>query len=195
MAGERELILKARAGDKDAFSELVKTYQERIFFTALRLMRNTEDAKEVTQDAFICAYRAIKGFRLRATFYTWIWRIALNLCYRRLKSATYRNRFRTFSMDAPIQTEGGNYLKDFASQSPGPYQEVLSRENVALIQKALVSLKPKFYQALVLFVLEGFSYQEIARIQHCSIGTVMSRLSRGRAQLEKILEKYGINLA
>ena len=75
MHNERQLILRLRAGDKEAFNELVKAYQNRIFFSALRLLRDSEDAKEVAQDTFVSAYQAIKGFRLRSSFYTWIYRI------------------------------------------------------------------------------------------------------------------------
>jgi RNA polymerase sigma-70 factor (ECF subfamily) len=185
---EKELILKIRAGDKQAFAELVKAYQSRIFFASLRLMRNAEDAKEITQDAFVCAYQAIKGFRLRSSFYTWIYRIALNLCYHRLRSAQYKIKLKTSTLDKPLETKEGELLKNFSSSTPSPYQNLITKEEIELIQRALVSLKRKFYQVVVLHDIEGLSYKEIARIQRCSLGTVMSRLSRARKQLAKILK-------
>ena len=193
MDDERQLILRVRGGDKEAFNELVKAYQHRIFFSALRLLRDSEDAKEIAQDTFVAAFKAIKGFRLRSSFYTWIYRIALNLCYHRLRSAKYRNKFKTLSLDAPVQTEEGSLAKDFSSSQPNPRQTLLAKENIEIIHKALVCLKPVFYQAVVLHDIEGLSYEIIAQIQHCSLGTVMSRLSRGRLKLAKRLKISGIN--
>lgn len=192
---ERQLILRARAGDKEAFGELVKLHQNRVYFLMLRLLKNSDDAKELAQEAFIAAYQAIRGFRLRSSFYTWIYRIALNLCYRRLRSAQYRVKLKTYSLDEPIEGKEGVFFKDIGSSLPSPSEELAIKEKAGIVQSALVSLKPVFYQAVVLRDLEGLSYNEIARIQHCSLGTVMSRLSRGRIQLADKLKKDGINLA
>lgn len=182
---ERELILKTRAGNREAFGELVKTYQQKIFFTTYRLLRNEEDAQDLTQEAFISAYQAIKGFRLRSGFYTWLYRIAINLCYHRLRSGQYKIKLKTKSLDE---------LVDLVSSEPAPDAVAVSEERKEIVRRALVSLKRKFYQAVVLYDLEGLSYKEIARIQHCSLGTVMSRLHRGRLQLAKQLRNLGINL-
>lgn len=194
-ADERQLILGARSGDKEAFGELVKLHQARIFFLCLRLTRNTEDAKELAQEAFISAYQAIKGFRLRSSFYTWIYRIALNLCYRRLRSAQYRVKLKSYSLDEPAEGKDSVFLKEISSSLPNPSEEFAEKEKAEIIRSALGSLGRAFYQAVVLRDLEGLSYEEIAKIQHCSLGTVMSRLYRGRIQLADKLKKSGINLA
>lgn len=173
---ERELILKVSSGDKEAFGELVKIHQKKIFISVWRFFKNDEDAKELTQDAFISAYQAIKGFRLRSSFYTWIYRIAINLCYHRLKSRQYKTGLKTQS------------LKEyFPSLEPSPSQSLAAKEQEAFLRQALVSLKKERYEAIVLHDLEGFSYKEIAKMQNCSLGTVMSRLYRGRLELAKIL--------
>lgn len=194
MENERQLILRARRGDKGAFGELVKAHQNKVYFLILRLVRNSEDARELAQEAFISAYQAIKGFRLRSSFYTWIYRIALNLSYRRLKSAQQRNKLKTSSLDEPVEGKEGAFLKNVSSSAPDPSDDFIAKERREIIQKALLSLRPAFYQAVVLFDIEGLSYKEIAQIQHCSMGTIMSRLSRGRAQLADRLKKMGINL-
>jgi len=195
MVNEQELILRARRGNRQAFAELVKAYQQRIFLTVLRLIGNEEEAKELTQDAFISAYQAIKGFRLHSGFYTWLYRIALNLSYHRLRSSQFKLIRKTKSLEEPISPEEGKLIKDFTpSQTPDAYQTLVSEEERQLIRKALASLKKKFYSVIVLHDLEGLSYKEIAQIQHCSLGTVMSRLHRGRLQLAEKLKKLGINL-
>ena len=191
---EREIILKVRAGDKEAFGELVKSYQNRIFAAIYRLLRNYEEAAEVAQDTFVAAYQAIKGFRLRCSFYTWLYRIAINLCYHRLRSREYKIKLKTESLEEPIETEEGKLFKEAVSSQPNPSQELIIKEQEELLHQALATLKPKFFQVVILHDLEGLSYKEIAQILNCSLGTVMSRLHRARFQLAKKLKKLGINL-
>lgn len=182
---DRKLILRTRSGDKQAFDELVKLYQNKIFALCLRLSRNYEDAKDLTQDAFVNAYYAIKGFRLRSSFYTWLYRIAINLCYHRLKSRQYKINLKT----TPLE-------EDLPLPSPeNPRSNLITREKTELIHQAMLGVKQTFYQVLVLHDIEGLSYNEIAQIQNCSLGTVMSRLHRGRLQLAKNLKKSGIKPA
>jgi len=181
---EKDLILKVRSGDRSAYEQLVQAHQGRIFSAAYRLLRNYEDAAELTQDAFIAAYQAIKGFRLQSSFYTWIYRIVLNLCYHKLRSAKYRAGLKTQSLDEP-----------FASSSPSAPDILISREREEALRRSLASLKEPFYQVIVLHDLEGLSYKEIAAIANCSIGTVMSRLHRARLQLSEKVKKSGINSA
>lgn len=191
---ERQLILRTRRGDKEAFNELVKAYQQRLYFAIFRLVRNTEEAKDLTQDAFVAAYQAIKGFRLRSSFYTWIYRVAINLCYHHLRSRQYRIKLKTKSLQEPIESEEGEFLKNFASSEPDPYQVLASKEKTELIQRGLATLKRKFYQAVILHDLEGLSYKDIAKIQRCSLGTVMSRLYRSRLQLAKYFKIMRIDV-
>lgn len=191
---EKDLILRVRKGDREAFNELVSRYQNRIFITTSRLLRNYEDATEVTQDAFVSAYQAIKGFRLRSSFYTWLYRIAINLCYHRLRSNQYKIKLKTKSLQEPIEKEEGEFFKEAIASEPTPYQILITKEQKKLLHQALATLKPKFFQVIVLHDLEGFSYKQISQIQNCSLGTVMSRLHRARLQLARILKKLGINL-
>ncbi len=191
---DRELIRKVRAGQREAFNELVSRYQKRIFQAVYRLLRDYEDASELTQDAFILAYQAIKGFRLRSSFYTWLYRIALNLCYHRLRSSEYRIRSKNISLQEPVETENGQVFKAVVTSQSSPYQDLLTKEQAELIYQGIASLKRRFYEVLVLHDLEGLSYKELSQIQNCPIGTVMSRLHRARLQLAEKLKKLGIFL-
>lgn len=190
---EKELIIKTRKGDKEAFGELVRIYQKKVFFIVYRLIGNHEDALELTQDVFLAAFRAIKGFRLKSSFYTWIYRIAVNLAYRKLRSTTYKTALKTKSIEDSGADEDGCAFQIPAAGQSDPSQELLAKEEKEIIHRGLASLKRKFYQAVVLYDLEKLSYKEIAGIQRCSLGTVMSRLFRGRLQLAEILKKSGIN--
>lgn len=192
---DKELIRKIRRGEKQAFNELVNRYQKRIFRTVYKLLRNYEDASELTQDAFVLAYQAIKGFRLRSSFYTWLYRIAINLCYHRLRSSEYRIRLKTKSLQEPIETENGQIFKALVAPQADPYKNLLIREQIELIYQGIASLKRGFYEILVLHDLEGLSYKEISQIQNCPIGTVMSRLHRARLQLAEKLKNLGISLS
>ena len=178
MEEERDLIFKARSGDRSAYEQLVNEHQGRVFAAAYRLLRNYEDAAELAQDAFIAAYQAIKGFRLQSSFYTWIYRIVLNLCYHKLRSAKYKAGLKTRALE-----------ESFASKSPSASDVLISKEREESLRRALASLKEPFYQVIVLHDLEGLSYKEIAAIVNCSIGTVMSRLHRARLQLSEKLKK------
>lgn len=179
---ERELILKTRRGDKEAFGELVKLCQQRLFLTIYRLIGNYDDALELTQDAFIVAYQAVKGFRLRSSFYTWLYRIAINLAYHKLRSREYKFRLKNQPLLDPLNI----------SSWPNPRQSLFAKEQRETISQGLASLPAKFYQVIVLHDLEGLCYKEIAEIQHCSLGTVMSRLHRARLQLAQKLKVLGI---
>lgn len=190
---EKEIIIKVREGDKQAFNELVAGHQRRIFQSVYRFLRDYEDAREVTQDAFIRAYQAIKGFRLRCSFYTWVYRIAINLCYRRLRSKQHKIRLKTKPLEEPlISQEGNSFYSEVVSSQPDSCQILISKEQQELIKQALGKLKYKFYQVVVLHDIDNLSYKEIAQIQRCSLGTVMSRLYRARLKLAQYLRKMGI---
>lgn len=178
---------RCREGDREAFDQLVRQSQARIFNTAYRLLGNYEDARDATQDAFIRAYRAIKKFKGDASFYTWLYRIAINLCYKRLKSKHYRQRQWTVSLDEPILTKKGEVLRSIASHAISPREALERKETQQEIQSVINSLAKRYRTVIVLRDIEDLSYREIAQILRCSVGTVKSRLHRARSLLRERL--------
>ena len=177
---EVELIKKSQAGDLEAFNLLVETYQTVAYNLALRMLGNREAAQDATQEAFISAWRAIAKFR-GGNFKSWLLRIAANACrdhYRYLK------RRPSTSLDNLV-------LEPAASSQLSPDDEIQNLELGEHIRQGLNQLNQEQRLAIILFDIQGFSYEESAQIMGCSVGTVKSRLSRGRAQLRDYLIQQG----
>ena len=178
-ADDTRLVQAALGGDKDAFGGLVQRYQDRVFNTLLRVLGSREDAREVVQDAFVQALVKLDTFRGDAKFYTWLYRIAMNL------ALSHRRRRRpTDSLDA---------AKDYAGEEPVSHQptaaeEMIQRERASQLQQALLQLNDGHRQILVLRELESCSYETIAAILDMPVGTVRSRLFRARIQLKAQLQ-------
>lgn len=177
--GEAELIRRSQEGDLSAFNQLVETYQRGAYNIALRLLGNVDAAQDATQDAFLSAWRAIGKFR-GGSFKAWLWRIVTNACRDQLRSLRRRP---TTSLDA-LPIEPGN-----AAHSPEDYASRL--ELGEEIQKGLASLPLDQRLAVILCDIQGLSYEEIAQVTRTSLGTVKSRISRGRAQLRDYLVRQG----
>lgn len=169
---EGQLLNRARLGDREAFIELAEPYRDRLYATAYRLLGSREDAAEVCQEAFLRTFWKIAGFQGRSRFYTWLYRIALNLCYRRLE--TKRREVSEVNADPP----------DLA---PSPREQAIGRENAALVRRALSLLNPADFEILVLREFEQLSYEELAQRLGIPQGTVMSRLHRARSALARHL--------
>jgi len=179
-----ELVAMAQAGDRLAFSELVDRYHKRVYNTIYSLVGNREDADDLTQDAFIKAYHSLSKFQNRSKFYTWIYRIAIN-CFRDwYKSA---RQHREVSM-AQAQTDFGDFWMERFAGSDSSDDRVKNREFQEMLEQALSMLLPEFRETIVLRDIDGLTYPEIAEVLGCAVGTVKSRLFRGREQL-KILWK------
>lgn len=179
-APDNQLVAAAAGGDRDAFGLLVTRYQDRLFNTLVRVGANPEDAADIVQDAFVQAYLKLASFQGASQFYTWLYRIAMNL------SISRRRRKRpSHSLDA---------LHDAAGEEPidrgeSPEGVALSHERVAAVQEALVRLADQPRRILVLREIEGASYEQIAEILELPIGTVRSRLFRARMQLREQLSR------
>ena len=177
-----ELVQKCQAGEMSAFQELVSRYHQKVYMVILGLLRNREDALEVAQETFFRAYRKIKSFQGGSSFYTWIYRIAVNLsidAQRRQK----RNPldFRE-SMDRLLETQN-EVARD-------PFSDVHDKELREQLLKAIHDLTPEHKAVIVLRTIEGLSYKDIGEILGCSEGTVMSRLHYARKKLHDKLSAF-----
>lgn len=181
---DAKLIQQTLAGDRSAFGNLVRKYQDRLFNVAFRLVGHMEDAHDVTQEAFINAFESLPRFQGDAQFFTWLYRIAVNAAISR-----QRKRRETVSLQ-----QGGRPDKPL----PEPFDESFDhqpgdalerRESDQRIHAALQQVAPDFRTVLVLRDLEGMKYEEIAVALDLPIGTVRSRLHRARLELRSILEK------
>ena len=176
---DNELVQAALGGDKEAFGQLVVRYQDRVFNTLVRVLGNREDAGDIVQDAFVQAYVKLDSFRGDARFYTWLYRIAMNLAL-----SHRRRRKPTESLDE-TKTNIGD---EPAAQYPTAAEQLIARERAALLQQALLKLNVEHRQILALRELEACSYEEIAEILELPVGTVRSRLFRARLQLKEQLQ-------
>jgi RNA polymerase sigma-70 factor, ECF subfamily len=171
-----ELVARARAGDRDAFRLLVERYEGRAYAIAYGFLGNREDAREIVQEAFLKAYRTLAGFRGEAGFYTWLYRIVVNL------AIDFRRR------DRPAPLEEPDRLRD--PREADPASEAYRGELREAIRAAIDGLPREQRAVIVLRELEGLSYAEIAEVEQVPIGTVMSRLFYARRKLQAALARY-----
>ena len=166
------------------FESLVHRYQNSVYSIALRMTGNPHEAQDLTQEAFVRAYKSFDSYRRGTSFDKWLYRIVTNLYIdevRKRKRTPY-----TESLDQPINTyDGGTVDREIPDTSASP-EEVFDRTHLdGRLQEALESLSPEFRMAVILCDIEGFSYEEIAQIMNTSIGTVRSRIHRGRRALRE----------
>jgi len=178
---EQPLIAASQRGDVTAFNRLVILYQEQAYNLAYRMLGNSESAADAAQDTFVSAFQAIKSFR-GGSFRAWVLRIATNACYDQLRRA---QRQPAVSLDAIIEETGD--VPPIASNSPTREEVASRKELAAYIQRSLLELPPEQRIVVALSDVQGFAYEEIAEITRSSLGTVKSRLSRGRAHLRDYL--------
>jgi RNA polymerase sigma-70 factor (ECF subfamily) len=184
---DRELVRECRRGNKDAFRVLVERYQRKVLSVAAGMLQNQDDALEVTQEAFVKAYRNLDGFKGESSFYTWLYRIVVNLAIDR------RRRERRHGMVALEDRPGGG--EDLEADLPSqrlsdPYQQAKSRELGDRLRNAIEDLTPDQKAAILLREVEGLSYDEISQVMQCPKGTVMSRLHYARKALQEKLKDY-----
>lgn len=183
-----QLVRRCQRGDGAAFEALVLRHQQQAFAVALRMLGDYTEAKEVAQDAFVSAYRAIGNFRQQAKFSTWLLTIVTNLCRNRRRWWARRKRFVVASLDDPLQSDEGSMAEQVADPSPGPSAQALNAELRQHLIEALGLLDASSRAVVVLRDVEGLSYEEIAHILRCQVGTVKSRLNRARLRLRALLD-------
>jgi len=184
--GEEEMVAAAQQGDLSAFNQLVVFYEQRVFGLAYRMLGENEAAADATQDAFFQAYKALAQYR-GGSFKSWLLRIASNICYDRLRT---RQRRPTTSLDelmAEAEEIGGSSLALLEDVGSDPSEKALRQETLREVALALEALPPEQKLVIVLSDVQGLSYEEIVQITGMSLGTVKSRLSRGRTKLREFL--------
>jgi RNA polymerase sigma factor (sigma-70 family) len=178
---EADLIQAACRGDLDAFNTLVDLHQRSVFNLCLRMLGNPAAAEDAVQEAFLSAFRNVQAF-CGASFRAWLMRIAANACTDELRR---RGRRPALSLDAP--PPGASEPIDIADTAAGPETLLLRHEQGQIVQLALLRLPPDQRLAVIMCDLQGFSYDEIAEAMRTSIGTVKSRIARGRDKLRLVL--------
>ena len=177
----------ARDEDRREFDGLVERYHKQAYNIAYRMAGNHADAEDLTQEAFIRAFRFFGQYRRELPFDSWLYKIMSNVFIDRLRR---RPKAMIRSLDQPIQTAEGEAAFDVADPSEGPEDVVLSMEMDGRIQAALENLPEAFRITVIYADIEGLSYEEIAEVTNTNIGTVRSRLHRGRRLLRDKLKKY-----
>jgi RNA polymerase sigma-70 factor (ECF subfamily) len=179
---DRVLVERCQAGDLSAFEPLVERYRDRVWRLAYQILRDREEAWDCAQEAFIRAYQSISSFRGQSAFYTWLFRITVNVATDRLRARGAR--VRAFGRDRVAEEEWARTAPD---ASPGPDQVAHHVQQQERIQRALDALPPKARTIIMLSDVEGLSYREIADVLNIPIGTVMSRLHNARKRLRGLL--------
>ena len=184
---ESVLVKRARRGDMTAYDDLVKRYQERIYATVYHMTSNHEDANDLAQEAFIKAFQALKSFKGGSSFYTWVYRIAVNKTINFLKQR--KNKSQMSLDDLDFNAEHDPDLVALISEKT-PRREISLTELQEKLNIAMLKLSEPHRLVVTLHDVQGLSHEEIAKIMNCNIGTVRSRLFYARQQLQAYLSDY-----
>lgn len=185
--GEGVLVERARAGDTGAFSELVQSYERKVYRLAKHITQNDEDAEDVLQESFLKAYTHLDSFHGDSKFYTWLVRIAVNEALMKLRK---RKSDRTVSLDEPQDTGEDLVVREIAVWEDDPEKKYSRDELAGILDEAVQSLKPSFRTVFVLRDIEELSTEDTAAALGISIPAVKSRLLRARLQLREKLTRY-----
>jgi RNA polymerase sigma-70 factor, ECF subfamily len=180
---DRMLVERVQRGDKAAFDVLVRKYQHKIIKLVSRYVHDTSETLDVAQEAFIKAYRAIHGFRGESTFYTWLYRIAINTAKNFLVADGRRPLEHGVDLQDPEQYDMQSRLKDMDT----PERLLLTYEIQRTVENTIQELPEELRTAIVLREIEGMSYEEIAQAMSCPVGTVRSRIFRAREAIDEKL--------
>lgn len=191
---EAELIQASRQGNLEAFEQLILLHEKRVYTIAYKYMGNHEDASDMAQEALIKAYQSIRSFRGDAAFGTWLGKITANCCLDELRK---RKKMQVSSLDDTLDLEEGSVKKEIEAPMITPEEHAVQQETVQYMQQLIDEMKEEYRLVIILRELEGYSYEEIAQLLSCSLGTVKSRISRARSYLkdrilaDKKLERSG----
>ena len=180
----QEMIALCRNGDREAFNALVLKYQKQVFNIAYGMLSDYEDASDAAQDVFIKVYRSIASFRGQSSFSTWLYRICSNVCNDMLRKRQRRGI--NISLD---NDEEDNPASHLPSEEPTPAERLEESERSRAVREAINGLRKEYREIIVFSDMEQLSYEEIAKILRCPVGTVKSRLNRARNALRKKLSE------
>lgn len=177
---DQQLVERVQKGDRRAFDVLVLKYQHRIYSLVSRFIRDSDEIQDVVQEAFIKAYRALPAFRGDSAFYTWLYRIAINTAKNYLVSRSRRPPGADIEIEDAEFMEGADALRDVAD----PESQMMTEQLRSAIDRAIRALPEDLRTALTLREFEGMSYEEIAAVMNCPVGTVRSRIFRAREAVD-----------
>jgi len=185
---DSELVKRAQRGNMQAFEELVKRYEHKVYNIAYRMLGNEEDARDALQDTFLRSFRFIKNFKAESSFYTWLYRITTNVCLTRLKRKQQKEK-NTYSLDAQLDSkdEMPREISDFKYSPELLYERKIMQK---ALQEAISELPSDYRSVVVLRDLQGLSNREVSKALQLSLAAVKSRLHRGRVFLRNRLSKY-----
>ena len=182
------LVSRAIDGDFDAFDQIMLLYRERLYGVIYNMTFNHEDAADLTQESFVKAFRSLSKFKRKSSFFTWLYRIGVNLTLTHLKRRKAR---KFFSFDQWIdQNKSKDHSVEFSSSETSSVKTTLLNELHEKLNEALSKLSDKHRTIVVLFEIDGLSHKEIASIMKCTEGTVRSRLHYAKVQLQSLLSEY-----
>lgn len=185
------LVKRVRGGDQRAFKLLVERYQRKVYAVALGMLKDKEEAMDVSQEAFVKVYKYLDHFKGDASFYTWLYRITVNICIDIIrKRAGAGGESVEFDETLPMDVSEANIGALGSRLGTNPQKSALRRELAEKIQEALASVPEKHRAILLLREVEGMSYEDLSRTLDIPKGTVMSRLFHARAKVQKILSQY-----
>lgn len=182
---EKDLIQKLKSGNRDAFNEFVKLYQLKVIKLAYSMLSSQEDAYDAAQETFIRVYKNIDSFKNASSLSTWVYRICANICNDMLRKRMKTKNIISLNAD----DEEDNPVISIADNSPTPDESFEMSERQKAVKAAIDMLSEDYKTVLVLYDMEGLSYEEISEVLKCPIGTIKSRLNRARNNLKKILSE------
>lgn len=183
------LVERCQRNDLDAFEELVGRYQNRIYNFVCKMTNDPVEAEDLTQEIFLRVYTAIHRFRGESSFQTWLYRIAHNLCVDRSRRSQ-RQVPVAFSLDAPLDDDTESGARELSDESRNPARLAERGELQRQVRRCLGQMSEKLRTVIILYDLQGMSYEEIAATLACPLGTVKSRLFNARAELGRRLQSY-----
>lgn len=185
---DQELVDLARAGDMRAFDELVTRYRGKVYAMIYHMVRNEQDAWEISQEAFVRAWKSLPRFKARSSFYTWLYRIASNSAIDWLRRQKPQSAGEFDDENIALTPMVGQDVSPQAE--PSPEENIHRRDIIRRIEKALDQLSEEHRTVILLKEVEGLAYKEIAEVVGCSIGTVMSRLFHARKKMQTLLKDF-----
>ena len=181
---EFEIIRQAKEGDSNACDQIIRKYKISVYNLIYRMVRNKQEAEDLTQEAFIKVFNSLSSFNEEYAFTTWLYKIATNNCIDFFR----KRKLQTYSIDKPIKYKDSEIQHDIPDPDLNPEKYVLARERSRMIQDAINSLPKKYYIVIKLRHQEEKSYEEISELLHLPLGTIKARIFRAREMLNKILK-------